>query len=352
MQLLRDRVGDLLVALGVHEQQRGARPEPPDGLVEVERLEPRLDRLAVDLELDQPPGAQAAQQEVLGRGADRDHRGRLAASRAAAWIATKPPMLEPRRAIAGASSASSSHIDTASSIALGPNLPSDRPWPRWSNASAAKPWARAARAVVEVVLLRRARAVQDHDARRRLALGVNSAYDRPLCVPSRGGSGASWIIGLMAATTLSQVYPLGSRLNEAGRLEVGGCDVIELAKEFGTPAYVYAEDDMRARAREFQEAFAARTERFEVDLREQGVPVHRGLPAVRRGGALVRRRQRGGELHLALRGGFDAERIYMHGNNKTEEELAYARRERRRHDRARLLRRDRARSSGSRRASG
>ena len=47
----------------------------------------------------------------------------------------------------------------------------------------------------------------------------------------------------MAAVAVSHVYPLGSRLNEQGRLEVGGCDVLELAREFGTPAYVYAEDD-------------------------------------------------------------------------------------------------------------
>ena len=40
--------------------------------------------------------------------------------------------------------------------------------------------------------------------------------------------------------------------------------MIELAKEFGTPAYVYAEDDMRARAREFQQALGSRTEHFEV----------------------------------------------------------------------------------------
>ena len=42
----------------------------------------------------------------------------------------------------------------------------------------------------------------------------------------------------------------GSRLS-AGRAccEIGGCDALELAREFGTPAYVYAEDDMRARAR-------------------------------------------------------------------------------------------------------
>ena len=52
-------------------------------------------------------------------------------------------------------------------------------------------------------------------------------------------------------TTLSPVFPLGSRIDEQGRLEVGGCDVIELAAEFGTPAYVVAEDDLRARAQMF-----------------------------------------------------------------------------------------------------
>src|ERR671938_292245 len=62
----------------------------------------------------------------------------------------------------------------------------------------------------------------------------------------------------------SHVYPLGSRLNERGQLEIGGCDVIELAREFGTPAYVYAEEDMRERAREFVRAFDSRIERFEV----------------------------------------------------------------------------------------
>ena len=40
---------------------------------------------------------------------------------------------------------------------------------------------------------------------------------------------------MAAAQQLSHVFPLGSRINERGRLEVGGCDAIELAREFGTP---------------------------------------------------------------------------------------------------------------------
>ena len=59
---------------------------------------------------------------------------------------------------------------------------------------------------------------------------------------------------MVTGTTLSDVFPLGSRLNELGRLEVGGCDTIELAREFGTPAYVVADDDLRLRARAFVQA--------------------------------------------------------------------------------------------------
>jgi diaminopimelate decarboxylase len=127
----------------------------------------------------------------------------------------------------------------------------------------------------------------------------------------------------MATTTLSQVYPLGSRLNEAGRLEVGGCDVVELAKELGTPAYVYAEDDMRARARSFKEAFASRTDRFEVIYASKAFPCTAAYRLFAEEG-LSCDVASAGELHLALAGGFDPARIYMHGNNKTAEELRYA----------------------------
>ena len=99
--------------------------------------------------------------------------------------------------------------------------------------------------------------------------------------------------------------------------------MVELAKEFGTPAYVYAEDDMRARARAFQEAFGSRAERFEVIYASKAFPCTAAYRLFAEEG-LSCDVASAGELHLALAGGFDPERIYMHGNNKTEEELAYA----------------------------
>src|SRR5256714_2114262 len=125
------------------------------------------------------------------------------------------------------------------------------------------------------------------------------------------------------ATAVSHVYPIGSRINEAGRLEVGGCDVVELAREFGTPAYVYAEDDIRARARAYVGAFRARTDRFEVIYASKAFPCAAAFRLLAAEGISADVAS-GGELYFALRGGIPAERCYFHGNNKTEAELRYA----------------------------
>ncbi|MGH2896423.1 MAG: diaminopimelate decarboxylase, partial [Solirubrobacteraceae bacterium] len=76
------------------------------------------------------------------------------------------------------------------------------------------------------------------------------------------------------ATTpaLSHVYPLGSLVNERGHLELGGCDALELAHAYGTPAYVVVEDDLRARARAFADALAARHRDFDVLFASKAFP--------------------------------------------------------------------------------
>src|SRR3954453_19525066 len=125
------------------------------------------------------------------------------------------------------------------------------------------------------------------------------------------------------ARTLSPVYPADARLTESGHLEIGGCDVLELAKQHGTPAYVYAENDMRARAREYVEAFRARTDRFEVIYASKAFPAT-ATYALFADEGLSCDCASGGELYLALKGGFTPDRIYLHGNNKTESELRFA----------------------------
>jgi diaminopimelate decarboxylase len=137
-------------------------------------------------------------------------------------------------------------------------------------------------------------------------------------MPERGQAGA--VADPIAG---SPVYPAGSRVNERGHLEVAGCDVVELAAEFGTPAYIYAEDDLRARAMATVAAFAERTDSFEVVYASKAFPCTAALRIFAEEG-LSCDVASGGELHLALHAGFDPERIYMHGNNKTEAELTLA----------------------------
>jgi diaminopimelate decarboxylase len=122
---------------------------------------------------------------------------------------------------------------------------------------------------------------------------------------------------------LSHVYPLGSRINDRGHLEVGGCDAVELAREFGTPAFVVAEDDLRARARAYVRGLAERNPDSDVLFASKAFPctaVYRVLAEE----GLACDVASGGELALALRGGFDPARIYLHGNAKSVAELEFA----------------------------
>ena len=118
----------------------------------------------------------------------------------------------------------------------------------------------------------------------------------------------------------SSVYPRGSRVNDRGHLEVAGCDVVELGREFGTPAYVYAEDDIRSRARRYLEAFGGRSEDFEVVYASKAAPFTAAYRVFEQEGLSVDVAS-GGELHMALRAGFDPGRVHVHGNNKSDAEL-------------------------------
>ena len=113
------------------------------------------------------------------------------------------------------------------------------------------------------------------------------------------------------------VLPLTAKV-VGGRLEVGGCDVVELAERHGTPVFVYDEVHLRERAREAvaafgdgatyaSKAFLCRAMARLVAEEGMGIDVATG-----------------GELHVALAGGMPPERITLHGNNKSSAELRAA----------------------------
>jgi diaminopimelate decarboxylase len=127
-----------------------------------------------------------------------------------------------------------------------------------------------------------------------------------------------------ASTTQSPtVWPLGTTLDADGVLTLGGVDARELARTYGTPAYIVAEDDLRTRARAFLDAFAQRTDDFEVHFASKSFPATAVLRLFAEEG-LACDVASGGELHLALNAGFPAEKVHLHGNAKSRAELQQA----------------------------
>ncbi|MBA4543086.1 MULTISPECIES: diaminopimelate decarboxylase [Thermoactinomyces] len=114
-----------------------------------------------------------------------------------------------------------------------------------------------------------------------------------------------------------------SRINEAGHLEIGGCDAVELAKRFGTPLYVMDEAWIRSRMRNFVKAAKETMIPFRVAYASKAFNTLAMCRLVDEEGLLLDVVS-GGELFTALRAGMPAERIYFHGNNKSPAEIELA----------------------------
>jgi diaminopimelate decarboxylase len=126
-----------------------------------------------------------------------------------------------------------------------------------------------------------------------------------------------------AVSELSHVAPAGTRVDPRGHLTLGGCDAVELAREFGTPAYIVVEQDIRERARAFRDGLAARHDDGDVLFASKAFPCTAVYRLLAQEG-LACDVASGGELELALAGGFDSARIYLHGNAKSAAELRQA----------------------------
>lgn len=117
--------------------------------------------------------------------------------------------------------------------------------------------------------------------------------------------------------------PTGTPANQQGHLEIGGCDTVELARRFGTPAYLLDVAALRAKAGAYLEAFSGFEGGAEVLFASKALPVTAVLRLFAEMGLSLDVAS-GGELTLALAAGCDPARIYMHGNNKTDAEIRFA----------------------------
>jgi diaminopimelate decarboxylase len=122
---------------------------------------------------------------------------------------------------------------------------------------------------------------------------------------------------------LADILPLTAAVNGAGHLTLGGCDAVGLAREFGTPLYVFDEETLRHQCREFQGRFRARYPDTVVAYGAKAY-LSRAVAAIMREEGMALDVVSGGELAIAASVGFPPERIYFHGNNKLEDELREA----------------------------
>ena len=125
------------------------------------------------------------------------------------------------------------------------------------------------------------------------------------------------------AEELINLFPPGTRTDGDGTLVVGGCRLDDVAAEFGTPAIVVAEDALRNRARTYLGAFRSRWPRSDLAFASKSFPctavqrvmVEEGLHLDVAGG---------GEILTAIKAGVDPDRLVLHGNAKTDQELGLA----------------------------
>ncbi|MDO4903870.1 MAG: diaminopimelate decarboxylase [Limosilactobacillus sp.] len=112
-------------------------------------------------------------------------------------------------------------------------------------------------------------------------------------------------------------------INAAGHLTIGGCDSIELAKEYGTPLVVYDVSRIRSQIRAFKRVFEENQVDYAVSYASKAFSAVAMYQVIKQEGGHVDVVS-GGEMYTALKAGFSLENASFHGNNKSYDELVLA----------------------------
>jgi diaminopimelate decarboxylase len=113
------------------------------------------------------------------------------------------------------------------------------------------------------------------------------------------------------------------RVNSAGHLEIGGCDVMELAEKYGTPLYIIDEETIREKCRSYRRAFETRYPKNIICFAGKSFLTRAMCRIIDQEGLFLDVAS-AGELYTAIKADFPANRINLHGNNKSKQELMMA----------------------------
>ncbi|WP_017328161.1 diaminopimelate decarboxylase [Synechococcus sp. PCC 7336] len=135
------------------------------------------------------------------------------------------------------------------------------------------------------------------------------------------------VLPTIAASPNQSLYPITATINAAGHLEVGGCDVVELATQYGTPLYIVDETTIRQSCRSYRDSWS----RHYSDEADKALVLYaskawncKAICALVAEEGLGLDVVSGGELYTALEAGVPGDRIYLHGNYKSAAELQLA----------------------------
>lgn len=114
------------------------------------------------------------------------------------------------------------------------------------------------------------------------------------------------------------------KINDAGHLEIGGADCVDLAQKFGTPLYVFDEAHIRNMMRVYRNTIENHYQGNGMVLYASKAFSCKAIYCIANEENIGIDVVSGGELYTALQAGFPAEKIYMHGNNKLDYEIQEA----------------------------
>lgn len=113
-------------------------------------------------------------------------------------------------------------------------------------------------------------------------------------------------------------------VNEKGHLTIGGLDAVELAAKFGTPAYYLDTDAVREMCRMYKDSFSKYFGEGSTPAFAGKALCYKGIYSLVAEEGLLADCVSPGELYTARSAGFSMDKVFFHGNNKTDDDLKLA----------------------------
>jgi len=121
-----------------------------------------------------------------------------------------------------------------------------------------------------------------------------------------------------------ELLPLTAKVNSQDILEIGGCDVTTLVEQFGSPLYILDEETLRLACQQYRDTFKQYYQGESQVLYASKAWNCLAICAIAASEGLGIDVVSGGELYTALNAGVTPDKLYLHGNNKSREELVLA----------------------------